>query len=49
MYVSSGRKNSTCKVIIVAYYIVTVRVFGASLMAQMVKNLPECGRPGYDP
>ena len=24
-------------------------MFGASLMAQMVKNLPECRRPGYDP
>ena len=21
----------------------------ASLVAQMVKNLPECGRPGFDP
>ena len=24
-------------------------MFGASLMAHMVKNLPECRRPGYDP
>ena len=23
--------------------------FAASLVAQMVKNLPACGRPGFDP
>ena len=25
-----------------------LNVIGASLVAQTVKNLPECGRPGFD-